>query len=74
MKNAAWLKDPGLHRPVALTGGKWVPGSTTLEVTDPVMAEVIGVVPDITADQTRQAIAAAETALKTVRKIYVIVG
>lgn len=68
MKDAAWLKDPDLFRQAALIGGVWVSDGAMLDVTDPATGEVMGVVPDITADQTRQAIAAAEAAFGAWRR------
>lgn len=68
MKDATWLKDPDLFRQAALIGGAWVSGGATLDVTDPATGEVMGIVPEITADQTRQAIAAAEAAFAAWRK------
>ncbi|WP_277355198.1 aldehyde dehydrogenase family protein [Paracoccus hibiscisoli] len=64
------LADPDLLRQQALIGGAWVDadGGATLAVTDPATGATLGSVPDITADQTRAAISAADAALALWRR------
>ena len=54
-------------RDANLIDGQWVgaDGGGTIEVTNPATGEVIGTVPNAGADETRRAIAAAETAFET---------
>ncbi len=58
------LKDPGLLRQAALVGTKWIDADaeTGLAVTNPATGELIGHVPNLSADETRAAIEAAEQA------------
>lgn len=58
------LKDPGLFRENAFIDGAWVQASTgaTITVDDPATGAPIGTVPDCSAEDTGQAIAAAEAA------------
>ncbi|MET0364207.1 MAG: NAD-dependent succinate-semialdehyde dehydrogenase [Sphingobium sp.] len=58
------LKDPGLFREAAFVGGEWVQSGSgaTIAVDDPATGAPIGIVPDCTATDTEQAIAAAEAA------------
>ena len=64
------LADPDLMRQQALIGGRWVDAENdaTVEVTDPATGAVLGTVPDITGDQTRAAIAAADAAFADWRR------
>lgn len=57
------LDDPDLFRQAALIGGNWTSRSD-LEVTDPATGEVLGFMPDCSADETTEAIAAAEKAMR----------
>jgi succinate-semialdehyde dehydrogenase / glutarate-semialdehyde dehydrogenase len=57
------LKDAELFKQAAYIGGQWVSGGGTLAVRNPANAEVVGRVPDLAADATHRAIAAAEEAL-----------
>ena len=56
------LDDPDLFRQAALIGGNWISRSD-LKVTDPATGEVLGVMPDCSADETAEAICAAEKAM-----------
>ncbi|SNT73789.1 NAD-dependent succinate-semialdehyde dehydrogenase [Paracoccus seriniphilus] len=64
------LSDPELLRRQALIGGKWVDAESgaRIEVTDPATGAVLGTVPDVSAGQTGQAIAAAEAAFAQWRR------
>ncbi|WP_108502525.1 NAD-dependent succinate-semialdehyde dehydrogenase [Paracoccus indicus] len=64
------LADPDLMRQQALIGGRWVDADNgaTVEVTDPATGTVLGTVPDITGDQTRAAITAADAAFADWRR------
>jgi succinate-semialdehyde dehydrogenase/glutarate-semialdehyde dehydrogenase len=59
------LKDPTLLRTQCLIGGEWraAQDGRTLEVTDPATGAPIASVPSMTAIETREAIAAAQSAL-----------
>ena len=65
------LKDTGLFRQQALIGGQWLPAASgrTVEVTDPATGQVLGCVPDMSGAETAQAIAAAEVAFQSWRKV-----
>ena len=58
------LNDPTLLKQAALVGGDWVEASaeTGIAVTNPATGDVIGYVPNLGAEETRQAIEAAEKA------------
>jgi succinate-semialdehyde dehydrogenase/glutarate-semialdehyde dehydrogenase len=59
------LKDPTLLRDQAYIDGAWIGGAdngATLAVRNPATGETLGVVPDMGADETRRAIAAANRA------------
>ena len=58
------LKDKSLLKDKCYIDGKWMGGSSTLDVTNPVDESVIGSVPRLGAKETRQAIEAAEKAQK----------
>lgn len=59
------LKDPTLLRQAALVGGDWIEaGGDAIAVTNPATGEIIGHVPKLGAEETRQAIKAAEQAQK----------
>ena len=60
---AELLKDASLFKQAAHIGGEWVTGGATLAVRNPANGEVVGHIPDLGADATHQAIAAAEAAL-----------
>ena len=64
------LTDTGLFRQAALIGGDWVQAASgrVVEVTDPATGAVIGTVPDISATETRAAIAAADAAFRSWRR------
>ncbi|MGA0614471.1 NAD-dependent succinate-semialdehyde dehydrogenase [Paracoccus sp. KR1-242] len=70
MTSFSGLADPGLFRQAALIDGQWLQASlgATVDVTDPATGAVIGSVPDITGDQTRAAIEAADRAFQAWRK------
>lgn len=65
------LKDAGLFRTEAYINGQWVAGSEgeTFAVTNPATGEEIAQVASVSADQTRQAIMAAEEAMKNWRAL-----
>lgn len=65
------LKDTDLFRQQALIGGRWLTAASgrVVEVTDPATGQVLGTVPDMSGDETAQAIAAAETAFQSWRKV-----
>ncbi|MDX7950539.1 NAD-dependent succinate-semialdehyde dehydrogenase [Lichenihabitans sp. Uapishka_5] len=58
------LRDPSLFRTSALIGGAWVGAAAggTIDVTNPATGERLGTVPDLGADDTRDAVAAAAAA------------
>ncbi len=59
------LKDPTLLRQAALVGGQWLgTDETGVAVTNPATGDVIGHVPNLGTDETRAAIAAAQTVQK----------
>src|SRR5436190_9451422 len=60
---AELLKDASLFKQVAYIGGEWVTGGATLAVRNPANGEIVGHIPDLGADATHRAIAAAESAL-----------
>ncbi|MDQ1849744.1 NAD-dependent succinate-semialdehyde dehydrogenase [Gemmobacter fulvus] len=56
------LQDPALFRNAALIDGDWI-GRPDMAVTNPATGEVLGQLPDCSADETRLAITAAERAM-----------
>jgi succinate-semialdehyde dehydrogenase / glutarate-semialdehyde dehydrogenase len=58
------LKDPALFREQAFVGSSWIDAAAgaTLQVTDPATGAEVGKVPALGAEETRQAIKAAEEA------------
>lgn len=56
------LSDPDLLREQCLVGERWI-GDPAIAVTDPASGDTIASVPDLGADETRAAIAAADAAL-----------
>ena len=56
------LRDPSLLKDQCLIGGAWT-GSPEIDVTDPASGATIAAVPNFGADETRQAIEAADAAL-----------
>ncbi len=58
------LKDKSLLKEQCYIDGKWVSGDDTIDVTNPASGDVIASVPKLGAKETRQAIAAAEKAMK----------
>ena len=62
------LQDPDLFRERALIGGAWT-GTASLQVHDPATGQVMGRVPECGADETAEAIAAAEAAFRTWRRV-----
>jgi len=60
---AELLKDASLFKQAAYIGGEWVTGGATLAVRNPANREVVGHIPDLGAEATHRAIAAAEAAL-----------
>jgi len=60
------LKDPTLFRQAALVGERWIEANATngIAVTNPATGEVIGYVPKLGVEETREAIRAAEVAQK----------
>ncbi len=65
------LKDADLFRQQSVIGGVWCDASTgkTIDVTNPATGKVIGTVPDMSAEDTRRAIEAADTAFRAWRKV-----
>jgi len=57
------LKDAALFKQAAYVGGQWISSGPTLAVRNPANGEVVGAIPDLGADATHRAIAAAEAAL-----------
>src|SRR5215510_2026671 len=57
------LKDATLFKQAAYVDGQWITSGATLAVRNPATGEVLGHVPDLGADATHRAIAAAEAAL-----------
>jgi succinate-semialdehyde dehydrogenase/glutarate-semialdehyde dehydrogenase len=64
------LGDADLFRERALIGGTWVEAASgaRLEVTDPATGALLGHVPDVSAEEARAAIAAAEAAFEPWRR------
>ncbi|SLN34924.1 NAD-dependent succinate-semialdehyde dehydrogenase [Pseudooctadecabacter jejudonensis] len=59
------LKNPALLREAALVGSRWIDADGAgIAVTNPATGDVIGHVPDLGADETQEAISAAEVAQK----------
>lgn len=58
------LKDADLFRQQALIGGEWLDAASgaRVEVTNPATGAVMGTIPDLSADETRRAIDAANLA------------
>jgi succinate-semialdehyde dehydrogenase/glutarate-semialdehyde dehydrogenase len=56
------LKDPKLFREQCYIDGQWVGGGRTFPVNNPATGAVLGSVPDLGREETRQAIVAAERA------------
>ncbi|HLS16799.1 MAG TPA: NADP-dependent succinate-semialdehyde dehydrogenase [Paenalcaligenes sp.] len=65
------LQRQDLMREQAYLGGQWVDADSgkTIEVTNPATGAVIGVVPDMGAEETRRAIAAAQDAFQQWRHV-----
>jgi succinate-semialdehyde dehydrogenase/glutarate-semialdehyde dehydrogenase len=63
------LSDPSLLRDKCYINGKWVGGNKTFDVTNPATGEVIGTVPDLGVEETRQAIEDAYAAFKLWSKL-----
>jgi len=59
---AKLLRDQELFRESCYIDGQWVKGAGTIKVDDPATGEVIGTVPKLGRDETRQAIDAAARA------------
>ncbi|WP_230293393.1 NAD-dependent succinate-semialdehyde dehydrogenase [Croceicoccus sp. Ery5] len=68
---AKGLKDPSLFVQKVYIAGEWRDAATgaTTGVTNPATREIIGTIPRCGADETREAIAAADTAFKSWRKM-----
>ncbi len=58
------LKDKSLLKEQCYIDGKWVGGKDTIEVTNPASGDVIASVPKLGAKETKQAIEAAQSAMK----------
>ncbi|MFV0409008.1 MAG: NAD-dependent succinate-semialdehyde dehydrogenase [Paracoccus sp. (in: a-proteobacteria)] len=56
------LSDPSLLQQAALIDGNWITRAD-MEVTDPATGAAVGTMPDCTADEATQAVAAAESAM-----------
>jgi len=61
------LKDPDLFRQQALIDGQWCDAedAATLDVVNPATGAVLGTIPDMGAEETRAAIAAADRTFRT---------
>jgi succinate-semialdehyde dehydrogenase/glutarate-semialdehyde dehydrogenase len=57
------LERADLFREAAYVGGEWIGGARRIEVTNPATGGVIGAVPNLGAEETRDAVAAAHAAL-----------
>lgn len=57
------LQDSSLLRQQCLIDGRWIDGERRIDVTNPATGERVGHVPQLGADETRQAIEAANRAL-----------
>ncbi|NSX14585.1 NADP-dependent succinate-semialdehyde dehydrogenase [Cupriavidus taiwanensis] len=57
------LQDSSLLRQQCLIDGRWIDGERRIDVTNPATGERVGQVPQLGADETRQAIEAANRAL-----------
>jgi len=68
---SSMLAEPHLLREHACIGGQWTEGHAErhVEVTDPATGALLGVVPDMGAEDCRDAIAAAEKALPAWRQM-----
>jgi succinate-semialdehyde dehydrogenase / glutarate-semialdehyde dehydrogenase len=62
------LNDPTLFRQSALIDGKWVNATDQVSVIDPATQTTLGYVPDISGEQTEQAIDVADRAFALWRK------
>lgn len=64
------LKDARLWRQQALINGEWVSAfdDSTIEVDDPATSKVLGTVPDMSANDTRRAVEAANAAFTAWKK------
>ncbi len=65
------LKDKNLFRQQSVIGGVWCDASTgrTIEITNPATGMAIGTVPDMSAEDTRRAIEAADAAFRSWRRV-----
>jgi len=65
------LKNPGLLRNQAYINGRWVNGASgaTTKVLNPATGELVGTIPQLGAEETRDVIAAAETAFIKWRRL-----
>ena len=63
------LKDAALFREASFINGEWITGGTTLAVRNPASGEVVGIIPDLGAHETRRAIDAANAALPAWRAL-----
>jgi succinate-semialdehyde dehydrogenase/glutarate-semialdehyde dehydrogenase len=59
------LKDPSLLKQLCYLDGRWLAADSgaVIDVTNPASGEVLGTIPRMAADETRRAIAAADSAL-----------
>ena len=63
------LSDTALLKAQSYINGAWVGADATFDVRNPATGEVLASLPDMGADETRDAITAAETAFKSWRKM-----
>ncbi|KAH8831335.1 succinate-semialdehyde dehydrogenase [Flagelloscypha sp. PMI_526] len=56
------LKDASLVRTQAFIGGKWISGKEEISVTNPSTNDVLGTIPELGVEETRQAIDSAQKA------------
>lgn len=62
------LKNPQLFRQQAYINGEWQDAKSTIEISNPANGEIIGTVPNMGSEETRQAIEAANQAWPAWRK------
>ncbi|KAG8865754.1 succinate semialdehyde dehydrogenase NADP+ linked [Serendipita sp. 405] len=59
------LKDVGLYKTKGLVNGEWIKSSSTFSVSNPANGSELAQVSEMTVDDTKEAILAAESAFKT---------
>ena len=64
-----WLKNTALFKQESYINGEWVKGSSFIEVINPATEQVLGYVPNLSEQETLQAIDAAENAFASWKKL-----